>query len=778
MNVTGPLVLRSDVVLLPVADLAADVREKFESDEGDYTISRMHGRMPSQIIDSETAALLQLFREPRTIVEAVIENSRVLKKDPESWLDELLPHIGIFLHNRVLVPADEPEQNEIRQLIENGAKVGEWEVLRCVSLIEDSEIYRVRRVADNDTDGALKIARSKIDRERSWCGNEESVLRHLGGRVGPRLLDTGSHEERPYLVIEWIDGVEASVAGAMRRHDRVALLEIATSIAGAYADLHDTGVIHSDVHPRNVLIDSRGRANIIDFGWSRIDDGTPLHQAPRAGMYYFFEPEFLAGSREGLSLPSSRAGEQYALAALLYLMTSGVHYLDFRYEKDEMARQVETAPPLPFDARGLAPWPELEQILLRALSKDPAQRFGSMREMADALRVAHAAAEAQSLATAIEPHAAALLEAEIANFSRGGELFATGYPKAPKASVNFGAAGAAFGLLRIAEVKSDPKLLALAEVWATRAMLFVGNPEGWYDEDGQLSKDILGTIAPFHTAAGLYATRAFLARARGDAFGQRQWLQTFISASLEPIEEIDLTLGRCGTMLFAAMLLDVSRDLPANELARLVDLGDTTLRDVWAKLDARPPIAEAAGDYLGIAHGWSGYLYATLRWCRAAGTPLPENVAGRLDELANARIEKGRGALWPRTAGSGLSDRMPGWCNGSAGFVFLWTLAHDLLRNDAYLRLAELAAWNTWEEPVATGDLCCGSAGRAYSLLNLYRHTGEREWLGRAKMLANHAATTLESSLCRHALWKGDLGIAVLIADLESPETAAMPLFE
>lgn len=774
MNVTGPLILRSDVVLLPVAELAAEVRDKFESDEGDYTISRMHGRMPSQVIDSETAALLQLFREPRTIVEAVIENSRVLRKDPEAWLDELLPHIGVFLRNRVLVPADEPEQNEIRQLIENGATIGEWEVLRCVSLIEDSEIYRVRGAG---TEAALKIARAKIDRQHSWFGNEETVLRHLDGRVGPRLLDVGAHEERPYMVIAWIDGVEASVAGAMRRHDRVGMLEIATSIANAYAELHATGVIHSDVHPRNVLIDGRGRATIIDFGWSRIDDGTPVLHAPRAGMYYFFEPEFLAASREGHSLASSHAGEQYAIAALLYLMTSGMHYLDFRYDKDEMARQVETAPPLPFDARGIAPWPELEQILMRALSKNPAERFGSMREMAEALRVAHAAAAEQSLATAIEPHAVALLESEIATLSRGGELFATGYPKPPKASVNFGATGAAYGLLRIAEVKGNPKLLALAEVWATRAMRFVGDPNGWYDDD-QLTKDVLGTISPYHTAAGLYATRAFLARARGDAFGQRQWLHSFLNASLESIEEIDLTLGRCGTILYAAMLLEVSGDLPVDELARLHDLGNTTLREVWEKLDARAPIAELTGAYLGIAHGWSGYLYATLRWCEASGAPLPENFTRRLDELAAVRIEKGRGAIWPRMVGSGLSDRMPGWCNGSAGFVFLWTLAHDVLGNDDHLRLAELAAWNTWEEPVATGDLCCGTAGRAYSLLNLYRHTGEREWLGRAKMLANHAATTSEVSLCHHALWKGELGIAVLIADLESPETAAMPLFE
>jgi serine/threonine-protein kinase len=776
MNVTSPLVLRSDVVLLPVAELAADVRGKFESEEGDYTITRMQGRMPSQVIDAETAALLQLFRQPRTIVEAVIENSRALQKDPELWFEELLPHIGVFIRNKVLVPADSDEDKEIRQLVDVGARVGEWDVLRCVSVIDDSEIYRVRR---GDSQGALKIARAAIDRESSWFGNELRVLRHLDGRIGPRLLDSGTHEERPYLVIEWIDGADAGTAGAMHRHDRVGLLEIATEIVSAYAELHDAGVIHADVHPRNVLIDVRNRARIIDFGWSRIDDGTPVLFAPRAGLFYFFEPEYISGTRENQSLAATHAGEQYAIGALLYLMIAGVQYVDFRLERDEMMRQIETDPPLPFEGRGIAPWPELERILVRALAKDPAQRFGSVREMADALRNAHAHAAEQSLATKIEPHALALVETEIANLSRGGALFETGYPLAPKASVNFGAAGAAFGLLRIAEVRSDPKLLALAEVWATRAMRLVGKEDGWYDEAEKMPRAQIGEVTPYHTAAGLFATRAFLSHARGEWFLQGQWVRAFINGSRLAVDEIDLTLGRCGTLLYAAMLLEVSRQLPEADVAALVACGNDALSEVWTKLDTRPPIPESKGVYLGIAHGWSGYLYATLRWCQAAGAPLPEHCVKRLEELASVRIEKGHGALWPRLGGGALFDQMPGWCNGAAGFVFLWTLAHDLLRKDEYRELAEQAAWNAFEEPLGTGDLCCGSAGRAYSLLNLYRHTGEREWLGRARLLANHAATTVEASLRRHALWKGDLGIAVLIAELvESPETARMPLFE
>ena len=72
----------------------------------------------------------------------------------------------------------------------------------------------------------------------------------------------------------------------------------------------------------------------------------------------------------------------------------------------------------------------------------------------------------------------------------------------------------------------------------------------------------------------------------------------------------------------------------------------------------------------------------------------------------------------------------------------------------------------------------CGSAGRAYALLNLYKHTGATEWLSRARQLANHAVSALSSSQRHDSLWKGELGVAVLIADLASPENALMPFFE
>jgi len=210
-------------------------------------------------------------------------------------------------------------------------------------------------------------------------------------------------------------------------------------------------------------------------------------------------------------------------------------------------------------------------------------------------------------------------------------------------------------------------------------------------------------------------------------------------------------------------------------------LGDGLLAGLWEEIDELPPIADCVErPNLGVAHGWAGYLYASLRWCRAAGSSMPEGLPTRLAELADRAHPSGRGLLWRWYAESGADvGTMAGWCNGSAGFVFLWTLAHQILDEPRWREMAEGAAWNAWEAPDPHGTLCCGLAGRAYALLNLWKHGGGAPWLTRARDLAAQAAQSIERSPeAPDSLYKGAMGVAVLAADLARPEGAVLPFFE
>ncbi len=273
--------------------------------------------------------------------------------------------------------------------------------------------------------------------------------------------------------------------------------------------------------------------------------------------------------------------------------------------------------------------------------------------------------------------------------------------------------------------------------------------------------------------------RALIARALGFPAERRQSLQAFLEAVREPCPEPDLTLGRSGFLLAGSLLLDVTPE-DAPEARTLIERGEEILRDLWRELDEMPPLS-ADESSLGMAHGWAGFLYAALRWCRSAGTSRPERLAERLAELAACARPWGRGLRWRWGRGRegrwGISS-MAGWCNGSAGFVYLWELAHQVLGDELYRRLAEGAAWNAWEAPDANGSLCCGLAGRAYALLHLHKHGGGEEWLLRARELAGRAALAIERSEAPDSLYKGAMGVAVLAADLARPADAVFPFFE
>ena len=763
MNITEPFVLKKDVLLIPCAELDEDVRARLTYDEGDYTLSLRKGRAAAQVIDGETAALLALFREPRTLVDAVLDSSRTLGKDPRQWFDELLPHFARLVDNRVLVPAGSDEEKEIEPRYASGAVLSGWEIVRCARFLEDTEIYQVRREGDT---AALKIARANTPALRSIFSNEIEILRRLDT---PRLIEHGFEDERPYVIMEWLDGVDASVAAEQRRHDRTALLELCTAIANAYVQLHARGVLHVDVHARNIMVGER--VALLDFGYSHLAGRKP--RTGRAGMYSFYEPELIAAMRRGGRLPApTEAGEQYSIAALLYLVITGHHYLEFRLDRDEMRQQIETEPPVPFARRGIPPWPEVEEILVRALEKDPAQRHASVAEMAALLAKVHRAAEHESLID----EAQALLDATLQSFSRGGAMAASRFTNPPTASVMFGSAGAAVGLLRIAETRSDPALLALADVWRSRAVAAIGTDGACYNEKG-LKRAVLGEVTPYHTESGIHAAAAMVAAAIGDVLAVRRSIRSFLEASKKPCATLDLTLGRSGSLLAAAMLLpicDVNKETVA-----LREFAGETMHAIWSELDAHPPVDQSPPvTYLGMAHGWAGYFYAAMRWCCASGDPLPARLVERLHEYTRLKIEKGRGAYWESITERPVPAMIPGWCNGSAGQVFLFTLAHRMLGGDEWLRLAEQAAWTVWDEPRHVAHLCCGSAGRAYALVSLYKHTGATEWLGRARHLANHAASAAHRTDRPETLYRGRLGIAALIADLASPENARMPFFE
>ncbi|MET0557333.1 MAG: lanthionine synthetase LanC family protein [Solirubrobacterales bacterium] len=789
MGALDRFVLPEDVVLTPVGELPDDLREGFAHGEGDCAVTRPMARGSSTVVDAESASLLERFREPTTIVEAVIAYSKAEGVSPDETLDAAFGMLSGLVADGLLVAADSKLAEPIATSLAAGDRVGAFELVEAVHVIVDSEVHLAR--ASDGAAVAIKVARPGFEHGLGDAlAREATFLQRLDGTAGPRLLDAGHHDEQPFLAVSWCPGVDVLAAAGLARElepeaARAELLRLGEQTIAAYARLHAAGVLHGDVHPRNVLADPDGEVALIDFGFAAEAEpaaGPPTH-FPRAGVDFFLEPEAAAARLAGAPpVPASVAGEQYAVAALVYLLLSGGHTQDFSLEPEEMLRQLRDRPPLPFAERGCRGFDAAEAVLARALAKGPTERFPAIADFLLAFRVAAAEDRDRAMVASESgrPERLRLLDEVLERLAApDGELFADGIP-APTASVQNGAAGFALALLRIAGLRGDPELLALADLWAVRARLAAGSEEAFWNAELEITPETFGESSLFHNRAGIHCVEALIAAARDDEGAARQSLHEFAAAT-DPCEKVDVAFGKAGLLLGAAILREALPGLA--DPSGLCGAGDALRDALWAELGAQPPLDREPGlDSLGAAHGWAGHLLALLRWSEADGGPPPEGLVARLEQLLAQARPLGRGLCWPHDAGGRLSHTAleASWCNGSAGQVFLWATAADVLGDERWERPARLAAWNAFESPPPSiGDLCCGWAGRAYALLRLHRRTGEEAWLARARLLADRAATAVrDKPLRRDSLYKGEVGVALLAAELEQPAQARMPLFE
>lgn len=195
-------------------------------------------------------------------------------------------------------------------------------------------------------------------------------------------------EDPPTLVLEFVPG--GSIDDLLRTLKRTPPAQAAAIILDVLKGLdaiHEAGIVHRDLKPSNVLLDAKGAAKITDFGVAR----PPAQLALTATLS---STTTQPGSVAYMSPEQARGGEVdartdlYAAGVLLYRLLAGRNYLDFEGHTPVTARQLllDGVPRLP--AAEIPP--KLERVLRRALAKDPADRFRSATEMADAVRDAAA----------------------------------------------------------------------------------------------------------------------------------------------------------------------------------------------------------------------------------------------------------------------------------------------------------------------------------------------------------------------------------------------------
>ncbi len=143
MSTHASFVLPEDVLVFPVSELPSDVQAQTGSNPGSFVVTRPNAREASTVVDQNGAALIESFRQARTVIDAVIDFSKARGLDARKVLDEAFPLIHQMVAANLLVPADSTRAQPIRPTLNQGDSFAGWAVERVVHLVEDTEVYRL-----------------------------------------------------------------------------------------------------------------------------------------------------------------------------------------------------------------------------------------------------------------------------------------------------------------------------------------------------------------------------------------------------------------------------------------------------------------------------------------------------------------------------------------------------------------------------------------------------------------------------------------------------------
>lgn len=212
-----------------------------------------------------------------------------------------------------------------------------------------------------------------------------------------RVLDWGKDGDICWVAREPVDGVDLrAVMSSEGRLSSEAAAIVGEQAAAGLAALHAAGVIHGGVAPHTVLRGFDGTVKLVDIGLRAAVAPVDLSKAAPAALAWYTSPE------EALAQPLVPATDQYALGAVLYELATGRRPFDGADAFTVADMQVGAQPTPPRSVAGDIP-PSLENVILRAMQKQPEGRYASMADMERDLRTVVMGAHVPVAAAAAAP---------------------------------------------------------------------------------------------------------------------------------------------------------------------------------------------------------------------------------------------------------------------------------------------------------------------------------------------------------------------------------------
>ena len=268
-----------------------------------------------------------------------------------------------------------------------GSTVGKYQIIELLGRGGMAEVYKGYQ-ENLERYVAIKVMHAFLASDADFLGRFRREARAMAALNHPNIVGVYDFDvvgDSYYIVMEFV-GQGAlkerldSLGSQNQRMPMGEAVRIVLEIADALAYAHSRGMYHRDIKPGNILLSETGKAILVDFGIAKMMSG-PSHTATGSmiGTPAYMSPE------QGLGQPGDHRSDIYSLGVLFFQMVTGQLPFNAETPLAVVMKHVSEAVPQPSTVEPNVP-ASIQTIIMRAMSKDPEERYQSATEMANELR--------------------------------------------------------------------------------------------------------------------------------------------------------------------------------------------------------------------------------------------------------------------------------------------------------------------------------------------------------------------------------------------------------
>lgn len=260
---------------------------------------------------------------------------------------------------------------------------------KITSILGKGAMGIVYRALDPDINREVAVKTIRFDLVSEEGDREEMMERFIreaqsaGKLTHPNIItiyDVGKEEEMTYIVMQLIEGRSLQkVISSGEKISTQELIQLMDQLCKALDYAHDNGIVHRDIKPANILLDKEGKPFIVDFGVARLETSTLTQSGTTLGTPSYMSPEQVMGKKV------DRRSDIFSLGGILYELLTGkrafqaqsITTVIYKIIHEEPIALTEVKKGLPIG---------FEQIVCKALAKDPKDRYQNCAEFATDLQ--------------------------------------------------------------------------------------------------------------------------------------------------------------------------------------------------------------------------------------------------------------------------------------------------------------------------------------------------------------------------------------------------------